>query len=91
MTVVSGVVHQLCFSMFSSLPFAVGQVQDAGLIFCRKWRRAWWTIGRVNFDDETMLGNRDRLVFPSYGCLLSAFILGGPLQLTGYVQCTLVS
>jgi MFS superfamily sulfate permease-like transporter len=29
----SGLVHQLCFSTFSALPFAVGQVQDAGLIF----------------------------------------------------------
>lgn len=26
-------MHQLCFTIFSSLPFAVGQVQDAGLIF----------------------------------------------------------
>lgn len=34
--VVSGTVHQLCFSTFSSLPFAVGQVQDAGLIFLSK-------------------------------------------------------
>ena len=33
LTTISGVVHQLCFSTFSSLPFAVGQVQDAGLIF----------------------------------------------------------
>lgn len=33
LTMVSGIVHQLCFSTFSSLPFAVGQVQDAGLIF----------------------------------------------------------
>lgn len=29
----SSAIHQLCFSLFSSLPFAVGQVQDAGLIF----------------------------------------------------------
>lgn len=29
----SSAIHQICFSMFSSLPFAVGQVQDAGLIF----------------------------------------------------------
>ena len=34
--VVSGTVHQICFSTFSSLPFAVGQVQDAGLIFLSK-------------------------------------------------------
>lgn len=33
LTVVSGTIHQLCFSTGSSLPFAVGQVQDAGLIF----------------------------------------------------------
>lgn len=29
----SSVVHQLCFSYFSSLDFSVGQVQDAGLLF----------------------------------------------------------
>jgi SulP family sulfate permease len=29
----SSAVHQMAFSLFSSLPFAVGQVQDAGLIF----------------------------------------------------------
>jgi MFS superfamily sulfate permease-like transporter len=33
LTVVSGVVHQLCFAFFSTLPFAIGSVQDAGLIF----------------------------------------------------------
>lgn len=29
----SSLLHQLSFTIFSSLPFAVGQVQDAGLIF----------------------------------------------------------
>lgn len=29
----SSVIHQIIFSLLSSLPFAVGQVQDAGLIF----------------------------------------------------------
>lgn len=29
----SSAVHQMSFSLYSSLPFAVGQVQDAGLIF----------------------------------------------------------
>lgn len=33
LTVLSGAVHQICFSTFSTLPFSVGQVQDAGLIF----------------------------------------------------------
>ncbi|GBG25591.1 Hypothetical Protein FCC1311_018102 [Hondaea fermentalgiana] len=29
----SSAIHQVCFVIFSTLPFAVGQVQDAGLIF----------------------------------------------------------
>lgn len=29
----SSVVHQVCFTLKSSLPFSIGQVQDAGLIF----------------------------------------------------------
>jgi SulP family sulfate permease len=29
----SSAIHQICFSTFSSLPFAIGQVQDAGLVF----------------------------------------------------------
>ena len=29
----SAIVHQACFALWSSLPFAIGQVQDAGLIF----------------------------------------------------------
>jgi hypothetical protein len=29
----SSIVHQICFTIFSSLPFSIGQVQDAGLIF----------------------------------------------------------
>lgn len=29
----SSIVHQICFTTFSSLPFSIGQVQDAGLIF----------------------------------------------------------
>lgn len=33
LTVISSMVHQLCFSTFSSLPYSIGQVQDAGLIF----------------------------------------------------------
>ena len=30
LTIVSGAVHQISFSTFSTLPFAVGSVQDAG-------------------------------------------------------------
>jgi hypothetical protein len=33
LTLVSSMVHQITFSICSTLPFAIGQVQDAGLIF----------------------------------------------------------
>ncbi|POM80286.1 Sulfate Permease (SulP) Family, partial [Phytophthora palmivora] len=33
LVLVSAAVHQICFTCVSSLPFAMGQVQDAGLIF----------------------------------------------------------
>jgi SulP family sulfate permease len=33
LVMLSGTIHQLMFTLFSSLPFAIGQVQDAGLIF----------------------------------------------------------
>lgn len=36
LVVLSSAVHQICFSCWSSLPFAIGQVQDAGLIFLSK-------------------------------------------------------
>lgn len=34
--ILSSVVHQATFSLVSSLPYAVGQIQDAGLIFLSK-------------------------------------------------------
>ena len=33
LVIFSSLIHQLGFSLFSSLPFAIGTVQDAGLIF----------------------------------------------------------
>jgi hypothetical protein len=87
MTVVSGVVHQLCFSMFSSLPFAVGQVQDAGLIFLSQMAsRMVDHCKSRGYDDETMLAT------VTVGLSLSTAILGcclvilGQLQLAQYVQ-----
>lgn len=56
LTVASGIIHQLCFSTLSSLPFAVGQVQDAGLIFLSGM--ATQTVQYCHehgYDDETML------------------------------------
>ena len=44
LVIFSSVVHQICFSIFSSLPFSIGQVQDAGLIFLSSMSTAIATI-----------------------------------------------
>ncbi|CAJ1969406.1 unnamed protein product [Cylindrotheca closterium] len=87
LTMVSGVVHQLCFSTFSSLPFAVGSVQDAGLIFLSSMASDMVVYCRQQgYNDEVMLAT------VTVGLGLAAALLGlglvvvGKLRLAGYVQ-----
>ena len=100
LTMVSGIVHQLCFSTFSSLPFAVGQVQDAGLIFlsgmasylvqvCRQQQQQPPSGRNHNFiteEDQAMLAT------VVVGLSLCTALLGlglvviGRLRLAQYVQ-----
>jgi SulP family sulfate permease len=87
LTLVSGVVHQLTFSTLSSLPFAIGQVQDAGLIFLSKMATDMVVYCRNrNLDDETLLATC------TIGLALCTAILGvgliivGKLRLAGHVQ-----
>lgn len=88
LTMVSGVVHQLCFSAFSSLPFAVGSVQDAGLIFLSKMASDIVEYCQSNgyTEDKVILAT------VTVGLGVAAFFLGcglvliGKLQLAGYVQ-----
>jgi SulP family sulfate permease len=71
LTVISGVVHQLCFSTLSSLPFAVGQVQDAGFIFLSSMAGILVQECRSHgVDDETMLAT------VTIGLSLSTALLG---------------
>ena len=87
MTVVSGVVHQLCFSMFSSLPFAVGQVQDAGLIFLSQMASRMVDHCRSRgYDDETMLATVTVGLSLSTAFLGCCLVILGKLQLAQYVQ-----
>jgi hypothetical protein len=87
MTVVSGVVHQLCFSMFSSLPFAVGQVQDAGLIFLSQMAsRMVDHCKSRGYDDETMLATVTVGLSLSTAFLGICLVILGQLQLAQYVQ-----
>jgi hypothetical protein len=87
LTLFSGMVHQLCFSFFSTLKFAVGSVQDAGLIFFSKMAHDMVYYCRANnYDDEVMLAT------VTIGLGLAAALLGvgliiiGKLGLASYVQ-----
>ena len=87
LTVVSGVVHQLCFSSFSTLPFAVGSVQDAGLIFLSAI-----ASGIVEYCKERNCSDEEILATALVGLSLFTAMLGmglvviGQLKLAGYVQ-----
>ncbi|KAF6261741.1 hypothetical protein COO60DRAFT_1699671 [Scenedesmus sp. NREL 46B-D3] len=53
----SAAVHQLVFTLFSTLPFAVGQPQDVGLIFLSSMASGIAEIGRQqSLDDATVIG-----------------------------------
>mmetsp|Transcript_10448 Transcript_10448/g.15369 ORF Transcript_10448/g.15369 Transcript_10448/m.15369 type:complete len:636 (-) Transcript_10448:325-2232(-) len=87
LTIVSGVVHQLCFSTFSSLPFAIGQVQDAGLIFLSSMATSLVQYCQSRGHSDEVL-----LATVTIGLSLSTALLGlgligiGKLQLAQYVQ-----
>jgi hypothetical protein len=50
-------VHQLVFTLFSSLPFAVGQPQDVGLIFLSSMATGVAEIGReVGMNSAEIVG-----------------------------------
>ena len=87
LTLFSGTIHQLCFSSFSTLKFAVGSVQDAGLIFLSKMAADMVQYCRANgHDNETMMAT----VTVGLGCATAALGVGliiiGKLGLASYVQ-----
>ena len=87
LTLFSGMIHQLCFSIFSTLDFAVGSVQDAGLIFLSKMAHDMVHYCRVkDYDDDIMLAT----VTVGLGCAAAALGVGlmiiGKLGLATYVK-----
>ena len=87
LTVVSGVMHQLAFSMFSTLPFAVGSVQDAGLIFLSTIASdiVRYCQDRGSSDEETLATVLVGLSLFT-ATLGVALMLIGKLRLASYVQ-----
>jgi len=87
LTVVSGVVHQLCFSTLSTLPFAVGSVQDAGLIFLSSIASSIVTYCRdLGCTDEEILATTLVGLSIFTAILGAGLVIIGRLKLAGYVQ-----
>lgn len=87
LTLFSGVIHQLCFSVFSTLKFAIGSVQDAGLIFLSKMASDMVVYCRANnHDDETMLATVTVGLGLAAAALGVGLIVIGKLGLASYVQ-----
>ena len=81
----SSAVHQASFSAFSSLPFAIGQVQDAGLIFLSKMAGDVATAMAAD-PPEHMLATVLVVLSGSTALLGLALGLTGKLQLATLVQ-----
>ena len=87
LTMISGVVHQICFCLFSSLPFVVGSVQDAGLIFLSSMATDIVVYCQSRgYDDETLLATVTIGLGVSTATLGVGLIIIGKLRLAGYVQ-----
>lgn len=83
LVVLSSAVHQCCFSAWSSLPFAIGQVQDAGLIFLSH------IANRVAFDVSREGGTEADAVSTTLIALCSATaLLGLALLVFGRARLT---
>ena len=89
LTTMSGIVHQVMFSTFSSLPFAIGQVQDAGLIFLSKIAGNVVSYCRKREDictDEQILATTTIGLGLCTSMLGVGLIIVGKLKLASHVQ-----
>jgi sulfate permease, SulP family len=79
LVIASGVIHQLCFTTFSTLPFCVGQVQDAGLIFLSVMASNIVSYCHAQNSDEATL-----LATVTVGLSVATALLGCGLLLVGH-------
>ncbi|CBN77831.1 conserved unknown protein [Ectocarpus siliculosus] len=83
----SGAVHMACFGTLSSLKFAVGSVQDAGLIFLSAISSAVVAFSREQGVDEAgMLSTSCFVLCTCTGLLGVALVVLGRLRLASVVQ-----
>lgn len=90
LVLVSAAVHQICFTFVSSLPFAMGQVQDAGLIFlsamCSSIIKSLHDSRGDDFSMDEVLATTLFTMAVSTAALGAALIVTGKLRLASFVQ-----
>ncbi|KAF4318564.1 hypothetical protein BBO99_00007270 [Phytophthora kernoviae] len=90
LVLVSAAVHQICFTFVSSLPFAMGQVQDAGLIFLSAMSssiiKALHDQRGDDFSMDEVLATTLFTMAVSTAVLGAALIVTGKLRLASFVQ-----
>ncbi|CAH0479438.1 unnamed protein product [Peronospora belbahrii] len=90
LVLVSAGVHQICFTCVSSLPFAMGQVQDAGLIFLSAMAssiiKSLHDMRGDAFSMDEVLATTLFTMAVSTAALGAALIVTGKLRLASFVQ-----
>uniref|UniRef100_M4B5U6 STAS domain-containing protein n=1 Tax=Hyaloperonospora arabidopsidis (strain Emoy2) TaxID=559515 RepID=M4B5U6_HYAAE len=90
LVLVSAAVHQICFTCLSSLPFAMGQVQDAGLIFLSAMAssiiKSLHDMRGEAFSMDEALATTLFTMAVSTAALGAALIVTGKLRLASFVQ-----
>jgi MFS superfamily sulfate permease-like transporter/CRP-like cAMP-binding protein len=81
LVLLSSAVHQIMFSIQSSLPFAIGQVQDAGLLFLHSIATSIVKAGQ-----EQKWSNEDILATVLVTLSLSTSLLGVALMIIGKLK-----
>lgn len=77
-------MHQLCFTATSSLKFAIGQVQDAGLIFLSAM--ATETVRGLRESQDQSFSMQEVLASTLFTLALSTALLGVALVVTGKLK-----
>lgn len=86
LVLVSSAVHQLCYVATSTLPFAVGQVQDAGLIFLSSIARKVVMEGNNESDESNTIAAVLWTLAGSTALLGAMLVVVGKMRLASLAQ-----
>lgn len=92
LVILSSAVHQLGFTLFSSLPFAIGTVQDAGLIFLSSMSATVATILLDSGGSETEVLSTTLVLLPLGTAALGVvLVVLGHFRLAEYVYYSCIA